>query len=407
LSPFCSAIAFSLGKAAAIWRVTETDWIWSSGALMGVGMGDVLRGHPTKNRGLIPSVPDAGRKGAEFFVGPVRHRPCDGYAGAVDQIVTADAIGEIRACFEELGLTEAVGGAEALDAGLAELASGVMPLVGELLAAHAAGVELSDAVFDDDRFPHLVRAHGFVGDVLVMDLPPDLLPLARRITSGGMPPEAGRLRRAAARTAFRRTGAIAHLARFAVFESLCLNQRLLLASSGGRLETINGRSRDVEVIAQGEVDLALRWEEYGAGLAGLDDPLRALVAAAAVTLRNHVERLREELLTLKAEVHEALDRRRTVLEVMDALPADQAVLVYNECAAVFGEQKLEAEQLRVHHPAMLGHLKRDGIYQRVHRLPERIERLRLETVERRSAPSLADVILGAPIAFPPAAEGEP
>lgn len=322
------------------------------------------------------------------------------------EVVPARLVDDVRAYFEENGLTEALGGPQALEEGLAELAGGVMPVVGELLAAHAAGIELSEAVFDDERFPHLVRVHGFLGDVLVMDLPRDLLPLARRITTAGLPPGADRLRRVAARAAFGRGDALAHLARFAVFEALCLNQRLLLASSGGHLEEVNGRSRDLEAIAQGEVDLALSWAEYGSDLTRLDDPLKALIAAAAVTLRNHVEHLRQELLTLKAELHEALERRRTVLEVMGALPADQAVLVYNECAAVFGEQKLEAEQLRLHHPAMLGHLKRDGIYQRVHRLPERIERLKLEPVDRRQTRSLADLILESPFALPPAPEGD-
>ncbi len=122
-------------------------------------------------------------------------------------------------------------------------------------------------------------------------------------------------------------------------------------------------------------------------------PVRTLVAAATVSLQEHVDSLGRELLTLRREVHENLHDRRQILDVMDALPPDQAVLVSNECAELFGEEKVEAEQLREQHPAMLGHISRDAIYQRVHRLPERIEKMRLEPVERRRKPSLADLIL--------------
>ena len=138
----------------------------------------------------------------------------------------------------------------------------------------------------------------------------------------------------------------------------------------------------------------MAWERDGQERTRTDDPLRALVAAASLALQQHVGQLNDELLELKGEVHEVLDARRQILEVMDALPADQAMLVYNECAAVFGEDKLEAEQLRAHHPAMLGSIGRDAIYQRVHRLPAKIEQLKLEKVERRRGRSFADMILG-------------
>lgn len=312
---------------------------------------------------------------------------------AMQQIVPTHLIGRMRAFFDEMGLTEAVGGAEALEEGLRQLAAGAMPVVAELFAADAAGVEISEAVFDDDRYPHLVKVHGFLNDILIMDLPPEIRPWAEKLTTFGPPRGTVALRQAAAATAIGRVDALAHLARFALFEALCLNQRLILLAEGAHLESINGRGRDVEAIARQEVDLAIEWGEYGDDLVQTEDPLRALIAAAVVTLRNHVENLNEELFSLRAEVHESLERRRTILEVMDALPADQAVLVYNECAELFGEDKLEAEQLRVHHPAMLGHIGRDAIYQRVHRLPDRIESLKLEPVKRRQRSSLADLIL--------------
>lgn len=315
----------------------------------------------------------------------------------MDQIVPAQLIGRIRAYFDEKGFTEAIGGPAALEQGLQQLVAGVMPVVGELLAADVADVELSEAVFDDEHYPHLVKVHGFLADLLVMDLPTEILPWAQKITTMGPPPGARTLRKAAAITAFRRADGLAHLARFALFEALCLNQRLMLMAEGAHLESINGRGRDVEAIARQEVDLALAWDDYGKDLVETEDPLRALIGAAAVTLKTHVENLNEELLSLRADVHEGLEQRRTILEVMDALPTDQAVLVYNECAELFGEDKLEAEQLKVHHPAMLGHIGRDAIYQRVHRLPARIERLKLEPVERSRRSSLANLILDGPL----------
>ena len=311
----------------------------------------------------------------------------------MNDIVPAHLFGRLRSYFDQRGLTEAVGGAQALEDGLTQLAAGVMPVVGELLAAESSDLRLADAVFDEERYPHLVKVHGFLNDLLVMEIPSDVLPWAREITAEGPPPGSDALRKAAAMTAIRRNDALAQLARFALFEALCLNQRLMLIAEGAHLESINGRSHDVEMIAQNEVELAIEWEAYSDDLIRTEDPLRTLIAAAAVTLTHHVEQLNDELLTLKSDVHENLEHRRTILEVMDALPADQAVLVYNECAETFGEDKLEAEQLRVHHPAMYGQLGRDAIYQRVHRLPARIERLKLEPVARRERASLADLIL--------------
>jgi len=314
----------------------------------------------------------------------------------MSDIIPAHYLGGIRNYFDENGLTDVVGGPEALEEGLRQLKAGVLPVIAELVAAQAAGDDLSDAVFDTDHYPHLVRVHGFLNDILVMDLPSELLPWARKLTAFGPPPGAKALRKAAASQALRGADARAHLARFALFEALCLNQRLILMAQKGHLESINGRSSDIEVIAEREVDLALGWPAYGNDLARTDDPLKTLIAAAVVTLRNHVEQLKAELLSVRGEVHDKLVARSRILEVIDALPADQAVLVYNECAAAFDEDKLEAEDLRVHHPAMFGHISRDAIYQRVHRLPGKVEQLKLESVQQRRKPSLADLILGEP-----------
>jgi len=314
----------------------------------------------------------------------------------MSQLTPTKLLDVARAYLDRADLVDAVGGPEALEEGLRELAAGAMPLVGELAAAEAAGVDLSDAVHDADRFPHLVRFHGFLSDVLVMDLPEELVPWAREFVGNGTPSAgASALRRGAAAVALSGSEAMAHLARLGLFEALCLNQRLLLMSEGAHLEAVGGRARDIEAIAEREVDLAMTWRSYGRDLLGMDDPLPTLVAAAVVGLGEHVDHLRRELRTLRVEVHDNLDQRRRVLEVMDQLPPDQAVLVENECAAMLGEEKLEAEQLKEHHPGLLGGISRDAIYKRVHRLPGRIERLSARPVVRRSRSSLADLILGA------------
>lgn len=311
----------------------------------------------------------------------------------MEHAIQARFLDVVRALLEREEVVDLVGGHEALDEGLRALAAGVIPVAGELAAAAAAGVELSEAVFDGERFPHLVRVHGFVSDLLVMDLPEEVLPWARRLVSSGPPPSARSLRRTAAAAALSGSETVRHLARLCLFEALCLNQRLVLMAEGARLEAVGGRARDVEAIAEREVDLALAWRDYGEDLLAMDDPLPTLVAAAVVGLDGHVEGLRAELGALRADVHEALHRRQQIFEVMDALPPDQAVLVENECAGDLGEEKLEADQLRERHPGLLAGLSRDAIYQRVHRLPDRIERLRARPVGRRPSRSLADLIL--------------
>lgn len=311
----------------------------------------------------------------------------------MSDIVPTSWLDTVRGFFDEQGLTDAVGGPEALEDGLKQLAAGALPVAGELIAAESSDEPLSDAVFDTDRFPHLVRVHGFINDVLVMDLPSDVLPWARKVAELGAPVGTEQVKRAATRRAIVGQDALAHLLRLALFEVLCVRQRLVLMAEGAHLETYNGRGRDVEAIAEREVELAVAWRDYGRDLERLNDPVKALSAAAVISLQDYVDSLRRELRALGREVHEQLAARERVLEVMDSLPVDQAVLVHNECAAIFGEDKVEAEDLLKQHPAMLGHLGRDAIYQRVHRLPGRIEKLSLEKVERQRRPSLADLLL--------------
>lgn len=316
----------------------------------------------------------------------------------MNEIVSTDSLSpelfdQVRTFFDKNGLTQAIGGTEMLEQGFKELAAGILPVISELVVAQTGQVALADAVFDTERFPHLVRVHGFLNDVLVMDIPRDLLPSAKKIVLGDLPKESQHLRKAAASQALQGQDSWVYLARFALFEALCLNQRLILLAEKGHIESFNGRSSDIETIAEREVELAVEWEKYGKDLISVDDPLKALVAAAAVALSEHIHNLREELLVLKNDVHESLDRRRRILEVMDALPADQAALVYNECASEFGEEKLEAELLKKHHPGFFGHIGRDAIYQRVHRLPDRIKDLENAPEKVRRTPSLADLIL--------------
>jgi hypothetical protein len=323
----------------------------------------------------------------------VRKLGHNGYGGSMSEIVPVTWLERIQSYFDQHGLTEAVGGVEALDEGLKQLAAGALPVAGELIALQAAGDSLADAVYDTLHYPHLVKVHGFINDVLVMDLPGDVLPWARKVTALGAPEGSMQVRRATTRAAVVGTDALAHLARFALFEVLCVRQRLVLMAQGAHLESYNGRRRDIEAISEREVELAQAWEGYGRDLSRVEDPVKALSAAAVLSLQEYVDNLREELRALGREVHEGLEARRRVLEVMDSLPADQAVLVHNECADIFGEEKIEAEDLLQQHPAMLGHLGRDAIYQRVHRLPARIAKLGVEEVDRQRRPSLADLIL--------------
>ena len=179
-----------------------------------------------------------------------------------------------------------------------------------------------------------------------------------------------------------------------LFESLCLNQRLLMRTAGVRLEVVGGQRADVEAVAEVQLRTLLEKSDYADALLELKDPWPALMGAAMISLTLHEQELRHEIAQVGSEVHEQLNRRRLLLEALEGLPDVDAVLLRNVYAAELGEERVTVEQLQVLHPSILGDIKRNTLDQRLKRLMAREERL-LEPKKERGK-TLLDLLLTDP-----------
>jgi len=306
-------------------------------------------------------------------------------------IEPATLLSELRDIFVRTGFAELVGGEVAFETGIADLKAGALVIAAELVKADQLGAELSDAVFDHENYPHVAQLHGVLADVLVAAVPGEVQPWARRVLAMGPLPQSPEVTRVVASMAARSPNVFHRaLARLALFEGLCLQQKLVLRASGVHLEVLNGRSRDVETLAEQEMRAACELAATRAGLLSADDPGAVLAAMAMTGLSHHVDRLRDELTWLSGEVREVIGGRRQLVALLERVDADDAVLIRNVAGDLTGEERLTPAQLRARHPVLLGHLSDAAIHQRVNRMPERVRRRR-----RPRGKSLIDMILEA------------
>lgn len=284
----------------------------------------------------------------------------------------------IRAVWTHPSLAEvldSIGGPAALDEGLQELRIGSYQVVADLLAARERGVSLADAVFDPDNFPHLTRLHGRIFDFMMLRVPMVWAPFIKTILRLRLPDEGVSFRRTVAQVAFRglNIGESA-LAQLVLFEVMCIHQRLALMRRNEALESIGGRRRDVEVLAQLEIEVPASVHEYTEDLLATDDPVHCLVSVVTSSLLNHINVLNQELREL-GYLPTDLEAVRKIGKHMEHLEPDEALLLRNKSAVLFGEQKMTPQQLQILHPIHLGPQSPDNLYQKTHRATEKVRAL--------------------------------
>jgi len=271
-----------------------------------------------------------------------------------------------------------VGGQAVVEAGFDQLQAGLMPLLGELLEAEASKIGLAGAVLDLNRYPHLARLHGILGDVLEADVPAELLTWLARLPALVPLLDADSLTPVITKYAFRSSSPVDRaFGKLLFFELLCFSQRLLLCGSRLRLEAVGGDGRDVEKIAEEELAKALENSAYGAELRALEDPdspIRVLVARVSVALTEYVDDLKRELSFISRDIREALERRAEFVARLDEMDSADAVLLRNVGAEVMGEERLTIDQLRRQHPLVLDDVSNVAARKRVERIKKRLER---------------------------------
>lgn len=306
------------------------------------------------------------------------------------QVVPA-FVSAIRAVWAHPALAEALdslGGSAALDEGLQELRIGSYQVVADLLAAQDRDIPLADAVFDPDNFPHLTRLHGQIFDFMMLRVPTLWAPFVRTLLRIRLPDEGLSFHRTVAHVAFRGLNpGESTLAQLALFEFLCVHQRLALMRQNETLESIGGRRRDVEVLAQLEVEVSASVHEYAEDLLATDDPVQFLTSVVTTSLVNHINVLNEELRAL-GYLPRDLEAVRKIGEQMKHLEPDEALLFRNKSAALFGEQKMTPQQLQILHPIHLGNQTPDNLYQKTHRATEKVK-ARINSIEEDSSEGAA------------------
>lgn len=279
----------------------------------------------------------------------------------------------LRSLFITTGLPDVMGGIAAFDAGIEELKVGLLAVATDLIRADRLEVDLADAVLDPVRFPHAAEMHGTIGDLLKMRVPSEVESWAWKVARATPPPDVPEISRAIASLAVAATNPFHRaLGRFGLFELICLRQRLLLRRDGVHLELINGRRRDIEVIAAAEVEAACALAASGPELLALEDPVATIEKMASLALFRYVDVLRRELAELNRVMYEQLERRKRILAAAARVEPGDAVLILNQAADEFGEERLAAVQLQRMHPLLLAGLTDDAIYKRVERLPDKV-----------------------------------
>lgn len=270
-----------------------------------------------------------------------------------------------------------------------------LPLVAECLDAENSDIDLSEAVYLPDRYPHLTKFHGAILDIIFGDCPALLVPWMRKLHSYAAPQDTQGVGRTVAELALRGTNLVqGALARLFLFEILCVLQRLELKRQSVRIEEQGGRQRDPDVISHMEVKIAAEVKKYGEQILAEQDPLGCLAKVSLTSLGKHLDLLRKEIATINDSISfENIEMRRAVLDCMEQLSHDEALIVRNSSAKIFEGEEVTAEQLRIMHPFALGNQSRDVIYQKVHRLPEKIQRIKHGELAVKKQPSIAELIL--------------
>jgi len=280
--------------------------------------------------------------------------------------------------FDKTGFAALVGGRESLEAGMKDLRAAALPLYAELLQVQERTEHLADAVFDEQRYPHLTRFHGWLLDILAMPVPAPLLPWMQQLIGVAAAFDDKSVSRLLGLLAFRSVGVTERvLGRLVFFEMLCMGQRLELARAGVDIEVLLGRHEDVESLAERELVKAETQQDYREALEGLNDPasmVRIVMGASLASLDAYIETLRREVAWISEDIAKKLHARWAILRALEHTDPADAVLIRNAHADAFGQEQITVEQLRVRHPGLLGNVSSVAARKRLERALRRAPR---------------------------------
>lgn len=296
----------------------------------------------------------------------------------------------LRRLYESLDLAPILSTAE-LERGLEQLQARLARLAVEVVDAAAQGRRLAAAVDDELGFPSLHRLHLGLRDLLTMSLPAPLIGWVKQALAAPESPLHDGFQRGLAQLAAEPSAPPASraLARLFLFEAVRVHLLVAEHLSGSSIAAVGGLPRDVDAIAEAEVD---RWIASAAHLDTEVRPLNVLVAASLLSLEQHVDDLKNVLARIEDDLATAFRLRADLELKLRDMDAADAVLIRNAFAPALDEQRVEVERLQAEHPLLLGDRRRDALDQQVSRLRRRMTAGDWPT---RRSPALIDLIIEA------------
>lgn len=286
---------------------------------------------------------------------------------------------------EDTGLTATVPPHE-LQAGLTHIQLGLGQLLADVERARVRGIPLNVAVHAHESFPYLGRFHGWLHDAFVMQVPGEIVPIARRILSIPTPAWTVELQNAfsiIARSGLARSDERA-LATLLLFEGIRFNLFIAAYRMNGWWEGVGGCRRTLDDLAWKEAEVVLampmRADEE-------DMTFNVIVVDAMHRLGDCAQQLWAAQEMIEDLRQACAERARAEMVFREADPVDAAVL-RNYFDRAEHQQPIPMSRLPLEHPLVLEGHNEESLHARVFRATKKLA----TKVKRPRPTTVADLI---------------
>lgn len=294
----------------------------------------------------------------------------------------------IRRFFDSFGLTEIVGGSEALLAGLNQIQADLLRVGLDVQTAKAKGCSFSKAVQDFDNYPHLARMHTAMDDMLRWSLPPAMATWARQFVLEPPPLIADELRTYLVDMATSDPNPVRRaVCEWGLFEGVMMNLTIRVHLYPEETSMLGVERNDLCEIAERTV---ANWLKPPTIPTDGIRPIDVIVAAALSALDEYSQQQRQAMLLVQNDYREQIERQSRFDQLLSELDAGDAVLVRNDLAKELGERRLSVELLQSRHPLVLGDWDRNTLDKRLSRTRKKLLKGGVSAV-RRKQDALLDI----------------
>jgi len=272
--------------------------------------------------------------------------------------------------------------------GLDELELDLLAIATDAQRAEVRGTALAVALRDHENYPRLACFHASVEDMLTLALPRELVKWAKRFMGNPPPPALESLfRDLVLRAASDPAPLRRRLCEVLLIELVRVELLLRMRWFPDETYRVGMEDPDLDHLAEREMR---RWLEPDAIAAAQESSLQLMVAGALEEFTHQAELMAFALRTVGKELHEMLERRAKWEARLAELDARDAILVRNELADAFGDQRLSVELIRERHDLAFGGVETGTLHTRLTRVRDRMRR-KGPAIRRRRRVSLLDL----------------